>query len=493
MRKQATLRSLRENRVLVDAILLLLLSFAIYVLLMRYAVLFQDGQVQWNAFATGNELAHFELVRAVVEGGTFTIDDFMPAGTLAGDIAHYNGHFYSNKPPGFAFLSVPGYALFYYLVLPLVSSRAVPDFLPWISALCAAMTVALAYVMAIDLGAKRTTAAVCALVSGLATIMTVYAVSSMNHTASALFLMLALWSGFRYRRSAQGEYLLLCTFSMGYSLLISNAMVVPLVSLNIYLLWNLWGHWRAHGWKGHVLSAVLVGALPLLLLAYYNYRCFGNPLSSGYNHYIPPSYVEFESPSEAYLGGSFWTGLWGLFFSGAKGVFVYTPILLCAIPGAYFLFRGRKLATETAVLVATVGLNVILFAPYRFWFGGHSLGARHILPVLPLLAVLTYPCLQRLSRWGKWIAGGLIASSIGVHIILATLAHDREVLAFTWIEEEGYVLTSLYNEILPFFTHVEIDLIGNGLFRVAKLGSLLLAFGIASYLGWRLSERRDAL
>src|SRR5262249_40305399 len=75
----------------------------------------------------------------------------------------------------------------------------------------------------------------------------------------------------------------------------------------------------------------LIFACGLLALAAYNYARFGSLFTSGY-------------PS-GNLNVPVLTGLFVLFLSPGRSIFVYSPILLLAIPGAWFFFKKEKAFT----------------------------------------------------------------------------------------------------------------------------------------------------
>lgn len=464
---------------LIDALALGVFCFLIYTALLRYDVLFQNGEWNWRAVITGNETSHFELVRAIVEGRTFAIENFRAP--VAADIASYGGHLYSNKPPGFAFLNAPLYAVFFYGLLPFLKAKPVPNFLPLLSIAMGGLTVSLTYLLAIETGRRRWSAAFCALVAGLGTIVLVYAPTFLNHVASAAVLLLTLWSGLRYRATRRPAFLIVAAFCAAYSVLLNYTAAVINLPLLVYVLWEAC---RARA-KRAIALALLAGMLPLLVLAFYNWRCFDSPFATAYSYYLPPPSIKYEGPQEAFLGGSFVQGIWGLLFGAARGIFVYTPVLLLAFPGLFLQLKQQEAVGETLVLVATFGLNVLLFASYRYWFGGHSIGARHILPVIPLVAILVGPCLERLPPWGRWISVLLALPSVVVHIMLSFLFYDLRALAQSWLENEGNRLGNMYTEILPFFTTTQVDIAGAGAFRVMKVTVFVLVVTLACYLGWR--------
>src|SRR5215470_9176849 len=77
-------------------------------------------------FGNPNELSRQEAVYAFVELGTFSIDKAIPVLGNHEDKSVWQGHFYSNKGPGLAFVAIPIYrALRVFLPAPTSSSDAI--------------------------------------------------------------------------------------------------------------------------------------------------------------------------------------------------------------------------------------------------------------------------------------------------------------------------------------------------------------------------------
>ncbi|HHS96963.1 MAG TPA: hypothetical protein ENK08_03565, partial [Chloroflexi bacterium] len=69
-------------------------------------------------WAEWNQNSRMDLTMALVEQGTFVIDDYYEN---TGDYAVYGGHVYTDKAPGTSFVGVPAYAAFRALArLPVV-------------------------------------------------------------------------------------------------------------------------------------------------------------------------------------------------------------------------------------------------------------------------------------------------------------------------------------------------------------------------------------
>jgi hypothetical protein len=132
--------------------------------------------------------------------------------------------------------------------------------------------------------------------------------------------------------------------------------------------------------RGLVLAAG-VGVVGLGGLLWANAVRFGDPLRTGYG-----GSARFDKP--------FWTGVVDLLASGRGGLFVYSPVLLLALPGSMLLARrDRALASGVWLsLAAALGLYASFFSP----FGGDAWGPRYLVPNAALLAV---PASIALAAW----------------------------------------------------------------------------------------------
>lgn len=128
----------------------------------------------------------------------------------------------------------------------------------------------------------------------------------------------------------------------------------------------------------------------------------GGLLVLGYNLYL------FSHPSGNYpvamLEGGFTAGLAGTLFSPARGLLIYTPIVLFAVCALLPASSGpRKLhAPLFAVSLLFPILHLIVIAKWRGWSGGYCWGPRllaELIPPLIVLMALATPVLE--GRWTK--------------------------------------------------------------------------------------------
>jgi hypothetical protein len=165
----------------------------------------------------------------------------------------------------------------------------------------------------------------------------------------------------------------------------------------------IWGKtvWR----KGLVaLASGLIIVAAVLILAVYNWARFGSPLNFGYGA------ENFST--------SLFKGLFGIWFSPGRSVFVYSPMLLLAIPGAWLLYKRDKVLTILC-LIPVLGYTLII-ASWHAWDGGLSWGARLMTPLVPILAVLVAPSIDYVWK-RKWLAS--------VVFLLAVMGLSVQVLA----------------------------------------------------------------
>lgn len=165
------------------------------------------------------------------------------------------------------------------------------------------------------------------------------------------------------------------------------------------------------------LSAFLGGAVPLaLLLAAYNLG-YAGAVTGGYpgGNFVPP-HVD---------------ALTGLLFSPNRGLFVYTPLALLALPVAWRPPRPAP-GLLRALLLGFAGY-LALFTCFRFWWGGACYGPRYLTDALPALALCAVPTVQRMwaSRIGRTLIVLFALWGVAVQAIGAYCDDD----SWNWVPE----------------------------------------------------------
>ena len=150
---------------------------------------------------------------------------------------------------------------------------------------------------------------------------------------------------------------------------------------------------RAFGWMA------AAGALPVLLLALYQWRVFGSPLATGYG-------------AEAAWGWSapLTQGIPGLLLSPGRGLFVQAPILLLS---AVALARAGRGPNPRWFL--PLGLSVVVFVcvmgHWYMWWGGSSPGNRMLSDAVPILGV-ALACGLREAWPRRFLRAPIVAAAV---------------------------------------------------------------------------------
>lgn len=129
---------------------------------------------------------------------------------------------------------------------------------------------------------------------------------------------------------------------------------------------------------------------PLILLGIYNAVLFGSPFSTGFGGQAS-SRIRWP-----------WYGLAGLLFSPAKGLFVFSPVLVGMFMVTPSGWRQYPLAI---VALLAFALHTVFWACYADWWGGWAWGPRYVTEALPFaiyLAAIGYLGLAN-RIGGKWI------------------------------------------------------------------------------------------
>jgi hypothetical protein len=220
-----------------------------------------------------------------------------------------------------------------------------------------------------------------------------------QHGPSLLFLIGALWCMARKTPAAlmwAGVLLGLAIFNRP-----ANAILV------LPLAW--------HVIRGHPETRwpfLFAGAVPVGLMVLYSSALFGSALAMGQGQRMS-------------VGSNPLEGLVGVLFSPARGLFVFSPILLLGLLGLPLALRRRSGIDLLFPLIAGSAGVIALHAAWAVWWGGHSFGYRLLSEVLPCLMILLALAWEHSVRGRGWrvaLASVLLVASVGVHALGALVA-----------------------------------------------------------------------
>jgi hypothetical protein len=163
---------------------------------------------------------------------------------------------------------------------------------------------------------------------------------------------------------------------------------------------------QPHRWRTAATLAVGIAAAAVVHAGWNTYR-FGSAFDFGYNwtETIP------VLPARAFAAADIPRGLVVLLATPGKSLFLWAPLLVLAAINAATWWRRDRAFTLGAGAAAVAGL--VFYAAYLFPEGGYAHGPRHLVPIVPLLALLAAG--PDASRWSP----GVLAACAVVGVSLA--------------------------------------------------------------------------
>ncbi len=354
-----------------------------------------------------NDGSHYALTKAIAADGTVRIDAYVnyaaiqpsrgtPTADDYRDLSYYDGHFYSDRPPGTAFLAVP----FYWLgeAVGGLSGRRDLDFpLRYVTMLPPLLGAATALALALlarGLGVGWPAAVATAASGALTTLILKYSTLLYSHIAAAALVTGALAAILLAERHARWRRWLLALGGvlLGYSAVAEYPNLLLIAPVGLYLLWRWrWGSGappanlpqRKDRRRLPVLFSFAWGWLgPIALLLGYNWAVFGRPWHTSYTYQyyftwsrsfattyiVQPGYI---------LGGLRWL------LVGPSGLFAITPALVLALWGLWLL--ARRSPARALLLLGVVLVILLPTSAHRTYQGGGSRDTRYLLAIVPAL------------------------------------------------------------------------------------------------------------
>ena len=331
----------------------------------------------WNASA------HFALVRSLADGSA-TIDRYRDE---TGDVAWYEGHYYTAKAPGLALYSLP---LWLGLErIPQIGDardRAIWALNFWAGVLPAVLI----FLLVRDVGDRLApgTGLMSAITLGLGTMMLPFATMYFSHipAAAASFAAFALLV-----RERDGPFRPWVVFAAGLLAGLAVVFEYPTALVGLVLAGYVLGVAPRLARGAAYATGVVVGVLPLIA---YQWIVYGSPVHTPYDDVVAvpgTSGHDVVGPNgEGFLGVTTprFSDAVSLLIGDDRGLLILSPLVLAGVVGLVLLWRmGRRAESLTCL---TVGAALLVYnSGYTPVFGGiwggGTPGPRLLLTSLPFV------------------------------------------------------------------------------------------------------------
>ncbi len=375
-----------------------------------------------------NQNSRFDLVRAIVERETLQIDAFQ---NNTEDKAIANGHYYSDKAPGLAFLAVPiavaAEPLLQAAGIDPDSARGLGDLAYCLTVFAVGLPMAAAcsclFWIALQLGGSVNASAFASVALGLATPMWAYSTLFWGHALAGACLVFAFACALRLRRdvSRPGDVFwgLALGLTAGWATVTEYPSAPASAVVAILALILVWKDGPRRRWR--VALSISVGALVCVaVLMAYQYAAFGSVFHPSYTYYAPGA---FSWMTRGYLGLTYprIDVALKLLFGCRRGLLFSGPVVLAAPYGLWLLWK-QPATHIPAMAAASVATYYFLFhASFFSWPAGWSYGPRYMSPGLPLLCVGLPPLWDHVRGAWRIAVGAMAVAGVGLTLMAVSV------------------------------------------------------------------------
>lgn len=173
------------------------------------------------------------------------------------------------------------------------------------------------------------------------------------------------------------------------------------------------------------LLAFVAASLPVaVLIGAYNAWYLGSPLRFGQDTAVGVALAK-TGVAQVWRADVL-HALAGLLLSPARGLLVYSPFLLLALPGAVLVVRRARYAPLRPLLLGA-GLVFLVDLAWFDWWGGWSWSWRRLVDLAPVLTLMLVPIVPLLSRSRLLAAGFALALVWSIALqVLGAFAYDLD-------------------------------------------------------------------
>ena len=368
-------------------------------------------------FETSHERASYSQFLAITQLHQFDLPKVL-ADFSTPDVGYFKGKFFSYFPPGISFFIIPFYSFGSRYNLGLVFSFASV-------ALLSVFSLLLLYKILRNIFKAPIWASLAAvIIYGFATTSWSYSNTIYQHGPTVFLLAFAFYSVWKYKQHKALSWLwgAGAWLAYGLSFFFDYPNAILLLPIMVYFLLVSLSVFKNEegGYKINFRVAILATFSVFLVISglhlYYNKINFGTPIK--FSNTLPRYGIinldklensDVSATSTPDVGGAIGvfheTNVPNSFFeltvAPDKGLFVFSPILLLALLGVYFVIRkGATMETGTVLALATV--DFFTYVSFGDPWGGWAFGPRYLIPAMFSCSILVGIALSEVKK-GKGI------------------------------------------------------------------------------------------
>ena len=377
------------------------LALGIFVTTLAVYLLSAGREPPW-----GDGHAQYMVARSLLYHGGIDVPQPWPDDLPRGR----GGAYYSTYPILAAAVQIPGLVLLDALPAP-ARGFAEPLTSHLASSLFGALTCLMFFRLCRSRGLDRVASSIATAVLAFATTIWVYAHYSYSEIAQAAFFTGFLLELLRVAETPTPSRARWLGVWAGLLFSVKYIYAAALVGGAIYLVLVLRPRWRA---LAGVVGWAALTAVPFLAVAMvYNSLSWGSPLATGHAPYY-----------EAYWGENMLVGLWGVFLSPGKSLFLYSPPLLLGLAALPLLWREHRAAC--LAVLATAGPVLLVYSRYKL-NGDYAWGPRFAVFATPALGLSFAALIDAWRRRPGWTRRSVVAGFVAVGVAVQLLG-----IAFYW-------------------------------------------------------------
>lgn len=368
-------------------------------------------------FELSPERGRFALIYSIAEDKSLQYSKKLALFPMPDLAVSEKGDYVSMFTPGVSILALPGYILGkYFGAAQLGAFSAI--------ALFAVFNIILIIKICGELGIHPLAAKLGALSFAFATPAFSYATTLYQHHISVFIILLSILLLLKWKNWLS---LALVWFLLAFSIVVDNPNIFLIIPVIFYAFSRIISAIkRENGLEINLkpIKTLTLGAMiiPFGFLLWFNMASHGNPFQlSGTlpNAEIIESHSALEektiiksiheietgegSQDEKNVLGFFNTrnlfnGFYIHIFSPDRGVVWYAPVIFLGIYGLILLYRKKRNIAAVNVIVATIGINIIVYSLWGDPYGGWAFGSRYLILSYSLLVIGVAAALSAMQR-----------------------------------------------------------------------------------------------